>query len=240
MAWNRLDHVPSGLRPAVRGGTVYLDGYTLEAVRIADSERTWSVKPHGDRNRERWGPVTVSGSRLYAAEGIYPRRLDPRDGSQLWSGYSESAGTALYAGRALPRGHAVWSIGKSVVQTEPMELDAAKAVDGGEAVAVRVPPYRLHPPRRRRQPRLSHARQHGRRPHHVLRNPSARTGPYSSPSGTRPIWTSGLPRFRDTNTPRPAGIGRGRTPPSRSPSAGSPANTTPWAPSSFIRCMNDS
>jgi outer membrane protein assembly factor BamB len=131
MAWNRLDRVPIGLRPAVRGDTVYLGGYTLDAVRIADGERIWSVKPHGDTNRERWGPVTASGSRLYATEGIYPRRLDPRDGSQLWSGYSESAGTALYAGRALPQGHAVWSIDKSVVQTEPMELDAAKAVDGG-------------------------------------------------------------------------------------------------------------
>ena len=131
MAWNRLDHVPIGLRPAVRGDTVYLGGYTLDAMRIADGERIWSVKPHGDTNRERWGPVTVSGSRLYATEGIYPRRLDPRDGRQLWSGYSESAGTALYAGRALPQGHAVWSIDKSVVQTEPMELDAAKAVDGG-------------------------------------------------------------------------------------------------------------
>ncbi|MBK3567032.1 PQQ-binding-like beta-propeller repeat protein [Streptomyces sp. MBT62] len=131
MAWNRLDHVPIGLRPAVRGDTVYLGGYTLEAVRIADGERIWSVKPHGDLYRERWGPVTVSGNRLYATEGIYPRRLDPRDGSQLWSGYSESAGTALYAGRALPQGHAVWSIDKSVVQTAPMELDAAKAVDGG-------------------------------------------------------------------------------------------------------------
>ncbi|MEV0736242.1 PQQ-binding-like beta-propeller repeat protein [Streptomyces sp. NPDC050549] len=131
MAWNRLDHVPIGLRPAVGGDTVYLGGYTLEAVRIADGERIWSAKPHGDRNRERWGPVTVSGSRLYATEGIYPRRLDPRDGSQLWSGYSDSAGTGLCAGRALPQGHAVWSIDKSVVQTEPMELDAAKAVDGG-------------------------------------------------------------------------------------------------------------
>ncbi|SEE59524.1 hypothetical protein SAMN05216489_07309 [Streptomyces sp. 3213] len=49
----------------------------------------------------------------------------------MWSGYSESAGTALYAGRALPQGPAVWSIDKSVVATEPMELDAAKAVDGG-------------------------------------------------------------------------------------------------------------
>ncbi|MFI6403658.1 protein kinase [Streptomyces sp. NPDC050548] len=131
MTWNRLAHVPIGLRPAVRGDTVYLGGYTLEAVRIADGERIWSVKPHGDLYRERWGPVTVSGNRLYATEGIYPRRLDPRDGSQLWSGYSESAGTALYAGRALPQGHAVWSIDKSVVATEPMELDAAKAVDGG-------------------------------------------------------------------------------------------------------------
>ncbi|WP_427919639.1 PQQ-binding-like beta-propeller repeat protein [Streptomyces sp. cg40] len=131
MAWNRLDHVPIGLRPAVRGDTGYLGDYTLEAVRIADGERIWSVKPHGDLYRERWGPVTVSGNRLYATEGVYPGRLDPCDGSQLWSGYSESAGTAFYAGRTLPQGHAVWSIGRSVVDTEPMELDAAKAVDGG-------------------------------------------------------------------------------------------------------------
>jgi len=130
-AWSRLAHVPVGIRPAVHGDTAYLGGDTLEAVRIADGERIWSAKPHGDHYRERWGPVTVSGGRLYATEGIYPRRLDPRDGRQLWSGYSDSADSAVYAGRTVPQGHAVWSIDKSVVQTEPMELDAAKAVDGG-------------------------------------------------------------------------------------------------------------
>lgn len=59
-------------------------------------------------------------------------------------------------------------------------------------------------------------------------------------TSTSPVCTSGLPRLRETKTPRPAGIGRGRTPPRMSPSAGSPASTRPWAPSSFMRCMNGS
>lgn len=57
---------------------------------------------------------------------------------------------------------------------------------------------------------------------------------------TSPVCTNGLPRLRETNVPRPVGIGRGRTPARRSPSAGSPARTTPWAPNSFMRWMNGS
>ncbi|REE57675.1 hypothetical protein BX257_0038 [Streptomyces sp. 3212.3] len=40
-------------------------------------------------------------------------------------------GPSAYAGRVMPQGHAVRSIEKSLAATGPMELDAAKASDGG-------------------------------------------------------------------------------------------------------------
>nr|WSY51296.1 serine/threonine-protein kinase [Streptomyces sp. NBC_00886] len=128
-AWSRLDHVDTGVRPAVHGDTAYLNGTTLDAVRLSDGKKIWSTKPHGGTYRDRWGTATVSGDTLYATEGIYPARLDPRDGSQMWSSYS-STQSAAYGARLLPQGHAVWSIDNGLRETDPMEIDTAKASDG--------------------------------------------------------------------------------------------------------------
>lgn len=129
-AWSRLDQVDTQIRAAVNGDTAYLNGRTLDAVRLGDGERIWSTKPRGGTNRTRWGPVTVSasGDALYATEGIYPARLNPRNGSQVWSGYPSA--TVSYAGRLLPQGNAVWSIDGDTTDTTPMELGAARASDG--------------------------------------------------------------------------------------------------------------
>jgi outer membrane protein assembly factor BamB len=88
-AWSQVDGVDdvNPRRPAVHGDTVYLNGRTLDALRLGDGERIWSARPDGGTDRERWGPATVSGGALYTTEGIYPVRLDRRDGSQVWSGY---------------------------------------------------------------------------------------------------------------------------------------------------------
>jgi len=40
--------------------------------------------------------------------------------------------TAVYTGRVLPQGHAVWSIDYGLTDTEPMEIDTAKASDGDQ------------------------------------------------------------------------------------------------------------
>ena len=130
-AWSHVDDVDqvAPRRPTVHGDTAYLNGRTLDALRLGDGEKIWSTKANGDTNRERWGPATVSGGAIYTTEGIYPVRLDARDGSQVWSGYP-SAATAVYAGRVLPQGHAVWSLDKPSKETDPMEIDAAKASDG--------------------------------------------------------------------------------------------------------------
>lgn len=142
-AWNRLDHVDTAIRPVVDGDTVYLNGRTLDAVRIGDGETIWSVKPAGGTYRTRWGPATVSGGALYATEGLYPTRLDPRDGSPLWSGYPST--TIAYAGRVLAQGRAVWSLDGGVGDTTPMELDAARASDGSRRWRYQFPStqYRL-------------------------------------------------------------------------------------------------
>jgi outer membrane protein assembly factor BamB len=141
-AWSRLDHVDTGVRPTVDGDIAYLNGRTLDAVRIGDGEKIWSTEPQGGTNRERWGTATVSGDALYATEGIYPARLDTRDGSQVWSGYPS---TAAYGGRVLPQGRAVWSIDGDSTDTTPMELDAARASDGNRTWRYTFPAtqYRL-------------------------------------------------------------------------------------------------
>ena len=141
-AWSRLDRVDTAIRPTVHGDIVYLNGRTLDAVRIDDGEKIWSTKPQGDTNRERWGTPTVSGDALYATEGIYPARLNTRDGSQVWSGYPS---TAAYGGRVLPQGRAVWSIDGDSTDTTPMELDAARASDGSRTWRYTFPAtqYRL-------------------------------------------------------------------------------------------------
>ncbi|MEV2190137.1 protein kinase [Streptomyces phaeochromogenes] len=142
-AWSRLDQVETRIRPAVRGDIAYLNGKTLDAVRLSDGERIWSTKPQGGTYRTRWGPVTVSGDALYAAEGIYPTRLDARDGSPVWSGHPSA--TVAYAGRVLPQGHAVWSIDDGLKDTDPMEIDTARTSDGSRQWRYELPntEYRL-------------------------------------------------------------------------------------------------
>lgn len=112
----------------------------------------------------------------------------------------------------------------------------ARSTAGRHRLATEVTSHPV-PPRRFEAAYRRPGRSARRSPGPMTYRPARR---YNSSSATNPVCTSGRPRRRETNTPRPAGIGRGRTPPRTSPSPGSPARTTPWAPSSLMRCMNAS
>ncbi|MFJ9616086.1 protein kinase domain-containing protein [Streptomyces noursei] len=82
-AWVRKGQAEGPLRPAIDGGTAYLGGRTLTAVRITDGHELWSQNPLRPPRRGTygWGPPTVAGGVVYALDCDALRSLHS-DGSQ--------------------------------------------------------------------------------------------------------------------------------------------------------------
>ncbi|MEV1026715.1 protein kinase [Streptomyces sp. NPDC050264] len=137
-AWTRTDTADVDVCFAVDGDTVYVNGRTLDARRLGDGKVIWSTKiKDPDREGKNWGPPTAHGGAVYANGGAFPRRLDARDGSEVW----ESYWSANTNGPVLVQGHGAWSLqsGSDEVTSEQLNLNTVRAADGERTWRHRIP-----------------------------------------------------------------------------------------------------
>ncbi|MFI1497217.1 serine/threonine-protein kinase [Streptomyces platensis] len=109
-AWVRKGQAAGPLRPAIDGGTVYLGGNSLAAVRATDGRELWAQNPLRPPRRGTggWGPPTVAGGVIHALDCEALRSLHA-DGSQ-------AADPMMVAGVVPPwrppvvQGNSVWIV----------------------------------------------------------------------------------------------------------------------------------
>ncbi|BCK73484.1 hypothetical protein Srufu_074370 [Streptomyces libani subsp. rufus] len=109
-AWIRKGQAAGPLRPAIDGGTVYLGGNSLAAVKATDGHELWAQNPlrPPERGTGGWGPPTVAGGVIHALDCEALRSLHA-DGSQ-------AADPMMIAGVAPPwrppvvQGNSVWIV----------------------------------------------------------------------------------------------------------------------------------
>ncbi|NUK25134.1 protein kinase domain-containing protein [Streptomyces lunaelactis] len=96
-----------GLRvvPKISGSTVYLNGRTWTARRIADGRELWKqTSTDAFDNVSAWGPSTVHGTTVYAAQGSYISGLNGKDGSEAWHGVTTGSVSVVL------QGSSVWGV----------------------------------------------------------------------------------------------------------------------------------
>ncbi|BDM72607.1 hypothetical protein HEK616_60940 [Streptomyces nigrescens] len=101
------------IRPAVHGSTVYLNGSTLTARRLADGKELWKVEARDAawHKHQDWGPATpYGGDLLYATHGNWARKIKRSDGSKIM----ECRGTADLSRPVLVQGKGVWFIDEDI------------------------------------------------------------------------------------------------------------------------------
>ncbi|MFG2222277.1 serine/threonine-protein kinase [Streptomyces sp. NPDC048644] len=78
-AWVRKDQAAAALPPAIDGGTVFLGGHTLAALRAGDGEELWSQEPMRPVRQGAYGfgPPTVAGGTVFVLDGDALRSLRP-------------------------------------------------------------------------------------------------------------------------------------------------------------------
>ncbi|MGP8299479.1 protein kinase domain-containing protein [Streptomyces inhibens] len=111
--WQLRNQWNDAIRPAVHGSTVYLNGTTLTARRLADGKELWTVeaKDAAWHRHEDWGPATpYDGDLLYATHGNWARKIKRSDGSKIL----ECHGTADLHRPVLVQGNGVWSIDEDI------------------------------------------------------------------------------------------------------------------------------
>lgn len=109
-AWVRKGQAAGPLRPAIDGGTVYLGGNSLAAVKATDGHELWAQNPLRPPRRGTggWGPPAVAGGVIHALDCEAMRSLHA-DGSQ-------AADPMMVAGVAPPwrppavQGNSVWIV----------------------------------------------------------------------------------------------------------------------------------
>jgi outer membrane protein assembly factor BamB len=136
-AWTRLDHAEVTVRPAVYGDTVYVNGKTMDARRLTDGKLIWTAKLRDwETDWDKWGPPAAYANSVYANAGDGTRRLDTRDGNQMWSAYNNG----VYESPALLQGNAVWAIDSSSTADAPqLAVNAVRSFDGDERWTLQLP-----------------------------------------------------------------------------------------------------
>ncbi|MFI2026414.1 serine/threonine-protein kinase [Streptomyces buecherae] len=78
-AWVRTGQAAAALSPAIDGGTVFLGGHTLTAIRASDGETLWSHDPlHPVRGTAYgFGPPTVASGVVFSLDSEALRSLQP-------------------------------------------------------------------------------------------------------------------------------------------------------------------
>ncbi|MEU8031479.1 protein kinase [Streptomyces sp. NPDC049099] len=134
--WSRMAELSSDdfvVRPVVYGDAVYFNGKTLEARRLGDGAAVWSVKA-GDGSPPGWGSPFACADAVYATNGSHPRRLDRRDGTDVWA--RQHTGdywpTASERSRIVLATHAVWVFDSGSTEWEDPMVKAASAATGEE------------------------------------------------------------------------------------------------------------
>ncbi|MFI0224668.1 protein kinase domain-containing protein [Streptomyces lydicus] len=111
--WESRDQWDALIRPAVHGSTVYLNGTTLTARRLADGKELWKVEARDAawHKHQDWGPATpYDDDLLYATHGNWARKIKRSDGSKIL----ECRGTADLSCPVLAQGNGVWSIDEAI------------------------------------------------------------------------------------------------------------------------------
>ncbi|WP_407287740.1 protein kinase domain-containing protein [Streptomyces sp. BP-8] len=111
--WDLRNQWDGVIRPAVHGSTVYLNGRTLTARRLADGKELWKVEARDAawHKHQDWGPATpYDDDLLYATHGNWARKIKRSDGSKI----IECRGTADLSRPVLTQGNGVWFIDEDI------------------------------------------------------------------------------------------------------------------------------
>ncbi|MDG4856796.1 serine/threonine-protein kinase [Streptomyces sp. T-3] len=99
------------IRPALKDGTVFLNGTSLTARRLTDGKTVWSARVGARTGQLKegeepvlWGPPTIRGNSVYATQGRDLCALDINRGTQNWNAYGPDADGSP----VLPQGKGVW------------------------------------------------------------------------------------------------------------------------------------
>jgi eukaryotic-like serine/threonine-protein kinase len=106
-AWEVREQFDRAVRPAVQGGTVYINGKSLTARALSDGSERWTRKEQGPgSHQETWGPPLALPTAVYASHGRTPRRMNPSDGRKVW----DSRARSMVAGPLAVQGRTLWSV----------------------------------------------------------------------------------------------------------------------------------
>ncbi|WP_327704593.1 serine/threonine-protein kinase [Streptomyces decoyicus] len=138
--WDVRDQSDSFIRPACYGSTVYLNGKTMTARRIADGKELWTVRKRSLLNETgiEWGPVTATADGLYVthqayldSESTYPDKWKPGDGSPAF----QIRGASNIGTPVVLQGNGLWAVeGDAWYQ-----VNAASAEDGTPVWTYKLP-----------------------------------------------------------------------------------------------------
>ncbi|SDJ69421.1 protein kinase domain-containing protein [Streptomyces indicus] len=138
VAWSHPGNSDVHVHPAVDDDTVFLNGPRLYARRLRDGREIWRAGIQDpEREGENWGPPTVRSGAVYANGGYYPRRLDARDGREVWQG-----DTATDRGwPLLVQGNSAWCLRTETRHTgdEMLTINGLTAGEGERALVYRIP-----------------------------------------------------------------------------------------------------
>ncbi|MFH9044196.1 PQQ-binding-like beta-propeller repeat protein [Streptomyces sp. NPDC017966] len=142
-SWRQDTGTGAALRPAADDDGVYLGGARLRALRPADGERLWELPSQDSaEGAAGFGPPTVRGDHLYAADGDVLRRVarqDPGSGAEFDMGGAWDP----FGGRSGPRAGVA-----PVVAGDGVHLTPADPAAGVLAVRISTmeEQYRFVPP----------------------------------------------------------------------------------------------
>ncbi|WP_306324217.1 MULTISPECIES: serine/threonine-protein kinase [unclassified Streptomyces] len=135
-AWRRQpDESESEVRPLIVGGTVYINGKTMQARALTDGKLAWSTMPLSltDAAHSKWGPPEVSGSHLYVSIANITQSLRRADGQREWFAVGPSTPS-----RVRVQGSAVW-VGDDGDGIGELQLRGIPRKDGENPWTARYP-----------------------------------------------------------------------------------------------------
>ncbi|MFE6779096.1 protein kinase [Streptomyces sp. NPDC057702] len=142
-AWVRPGQAAAALPPAVDGGTVFLGGHTLAAIRASDGKALWTHAPLHPVRRGSYGfgPPVVAGGTLFTLDSEALRSLRP-DGEEAhpaafvsgvappWQPPVAQAGSVWVAESRDSGVSGLSRVSSGVIQTYPLTGDQGRTLAG--------------------------------------------------------------------------------------------------------------